>query len=225
MKKVIVEVLLLLIFATCSCSVTQDPQPELSEPLPSPTTSQLAQSATSAPTQKPPELERLEDVWDMAAARPGADIGEVFQLFRLKQSLGPRNLACYDETSGEVCEKIVEAINIVGLRLLESGEILEISVQVLTVELTVRIKFLVFHWRENPSIFFTCLKSGVTLYNRCIPCLGSCSGSLEVTGPFSWLSQEWFLVRTSSIGLFLGGVALAGLQDVIIIIKELIQII
>ena len=115
MKKVIVEVLLLLIFATCSCSVTQDPQPELSEPLTSPTTSQLAQSATSAPTQKPPELERLEDVWDMAAARPGADIGEVFQLFRLKQSLGPRNLACYDETSGEVCEKIVEAINIVGL--------------------------------------------------------------------------------------------------------------
>jgi len=115
MKKVIVEVLLLLIFATCSCSVTQDPQPELSEPLHSPTTSQLAQSATSAPTQKPPELERLEDVWDMAAARPGADIGEVFQLFRLKQSLGPRNLACYDETSGEVCEKIVEAINIVGL--------------------------------------------------------------------------------------------------------------
>ena len=115
MKKVIVEVLLLLIFATCSCSVTQDPQPELSEPLTSPTTSQLAQSATSAPTQKPPELERLEDVWDMAAARPGADIGEVFQLFRLKQSLGPRNLACYDQTSGEVCEKIVEAINIVGL--------------------------------------------------------------------------------------------------------------
>ncbi len=115
MKKVIVEVLLLLIFATCSCSVTQDPQPELSEPLTSPTTSQHAQSATSAPTQKPPELERLEDVWDMAAARPGADIGEVFQLFRLKQSLGPRNLACYDETSGEVCEKIVEAINIVGL--------------------------------------------------------------------------------------------------------------
>ena len=115
MKKVIVEVLLLLIFATCSCSVTQDPQPELSEPLHSPTTSQLAKSATSAPTQKPPELERLEDVWDMAAARPGADIGEVFQLFRLKQSLGPRNLACYDETSGEVCEKIVEAINIVGL--------------------------------------------------------------------------------------------------------------
>ena len=115
MKKVIVGVLLLLSFATCSCSVTQDPQPELSEPLPSPTTSQLAQSATSAPTQKPPELERLEDVWDMAAARPGADIGEVFQLFRLKQSLGPRNLACYDETSGEVCEKIVEAINIVGL--------------------------------------------------------------------------------------------------------------
>ncbi len=51
----------------------------------------------------------------MAAARPGADIGQVFQLFRLKQSLGPRNLACYDETSGEVCEKIVEAINIVGL--------------------------------------------------------------------------------------------------------------
>ena len=115
MKKVIVEVLLLLIFATCSCSVTQDPQPELSEPLTSPTTSQLAQSATSAPTQKPPELERLEDVWDMAAARPGADIGEVFQLFRLKQSLGPRNLACYDQTSGEVCEKIVEAINVVGL--------------------------------------------------------------------------------------------------------------
>ena len=118
MKKVIVEVLLLLIFATCSCSVTQDPQPELSEPLTGPATSQIAQTATSAPSapaQKPPELERLEDVWDMAAARPGADIGQVFQLFRLKQSLGPRNLACYDETSGEVCEKIVEAINIVGL--------------------------------------------------------------------------------------------------------------
>ena len=115
MKKIVVGVLLLLSFATSSCGGTQDPQPELSEPLPSPMTSQLAQSATSAPTQKPSELERLEDVWDMAAARPGADIGEVFQLFRLKQSLGPRNLACYDETSGEVCEKIVEAINIVGL--------------------------------------------------------------------------------------------------------------
>ena len=118
MKKIVVGVLLLLSFATSSCGGTQDPQPELSEPLTGPATSQIAQTATSAPSapaQKPPELERLEDVWDMAAARPGADVGQVFQLFRLKQSLGPRNLACYDETSGEVCEKIVEAINIVGL--------------------------------------------------------------------------------------------------------------
>ena len=72
MKKIVVGVLLLLSFATSSCGGTQDPQPELSEPLTGPTTSQIAQTATSAPAQKPPELERLEDVWDMAAARPGA---------------------------------------------------------------------------------------------------------------------------------------------------------
>ncbi len=38
---------------------------------------------------KPPELVELEEIWDLAASRPGADVGQVFQLFRLKQSLGP----------------------------------------------------------------------------------------------------------------------------------------
>ena len=115
MKKTLVGMLLLLITATSSCAVTQDRETEVSDSLTGPATKQLSQLATSAPTQKTPELERLEDIWDMAAARPGADIGQVFQLFRLKQSIGPRNLACYEETSGDVCEKIVEAINIVGL--------------------------------------------------------------------------------------------------------------
>ena len=115
MKKTLVGMLLLLITATSSCAVTQDHETEVSDSLTGPATKQLSQPATSAPTQKTPELERLEDIWDMAAARPGADIGQVFQLFRLKQSIGPRNLACYEETSGDVCEKIVEAINIVGL--------------------------------------------------------------------------------------------------------------
>ncbi len=115
MKKTLVGMLLLLITETSSCAVNKDHEGDVSDSLTGPATNQLSQLATSAPTQKTPELERLEDIWDMAAARPGADIGQVFQLFRLKQSIGPRNLACYDETSGDVCEKIVEAINIVGL--------------------------------------------------------------------------------------------------------------
>jgi len=68
---------------------------------------------TAAP--KSTELMQLEDAWDFAASRPGSDIGQVFQLFRLKQSLGPKNIACYDPESGDVCEEIVKAINVVGL--------------------------------------------------------------------------------------------------------------
>ena len=64
---------------------------------------------------KSPELVKLEDIWELVASRPGADIGQVFQLFRLKQSLGPRNLACFDPKSEDVCARIVEAISIVGL--------------------------------------------------------------------------------------------------------------
>lgn len=64
---------------------------------------------------KSPELIKLEDVWDLVASRPGADIGQVFQLFRLKQSLGPRNLPCFDPKSEDVCARIVEAISIMGL--------------------------------------------------------------------------------------------------------------
>tara|TARA_Y100001970_G_C14220423_1_gene852312 strand:- start:714 stop:1250 length:537 start_codon:yes stop_codon:yes gene_type:complete len=114
-KKIVVEVLLLLVFATCSCAATQDPKLEDSAPRTSSTTTRVPQTTTSTSIEKPPELLRLEEAWDLAAARPGADIGQVFQLFRLKQSLGPKNMACYDEVSGDVCEQIVEAINIVGL--------------------------------------------------------------------------------------------------------------
>ncbi|MDP6283109.1 MAG: hypothetical protein QGF99_05735 [Acidimicrobiales bacterium] len=78
-----------------------------------------SQPTESTMVAKPPELIQLEDAWDSAASRPGADIGQVFQLFRLKQSLGPKNLACYDPDSGDVCEQIVEAIDVVGLTELQ----------------------------------------------------------------------------------------------------------
>ena len=113
--KVFRGVLLLLIFSTCSCALTQEPELEITEARARPTTTVLPSTTFSTRSEKTPELLRLEEVWDLAAARPGADIGQVFQLFRLKQSLGPKNLACYDETSGDVCENIVEAINIIGL--------------------------------------------------------------------------------------------------------------
>ncbi len=73
------------------------------------------EESTPTALDKSPELIQLEEAWDVAASRPGADIGQVFQLFRLKQSLGPKNLACYDPESGDVCQEIVEAINVVGL--------------------------------------------------------------------------------------------------------------
>ena len=74
---------------------------------------------------KSPELVKLEDIWELVASRPGADIGQVFQLFRLKQSLGPRNVPCFDPKSEDVCARIVEAISIVGLTEQQVGLLLD----------------------------------------------------------------------------------------------------
>ena len=119
MKRIAGSALSLLVLAACSSTAAQDPELKDSRENPSTEVTDLSQSTASTQLEKPPELVRLEEVWDLAASRPGADIGQVFQLFRLKQSLGPKNLACYDQESGDVCEKIVDAINIVGLTELQ----------------------------------------------------------------------------------------------------------
>ena len=103
MKKTLVGMLLLLITATSSCAVTQDPETEVSDPLTGPATKRLSSRDFSAN----PEDTRIGASGRHLGYGRGAaetDIGQVFQLFRLKQSIGPRNLACYDETSGDVCE-------------------------------------------------------------------------------------------------------------------------
>ena len=88
-------------------------------------TAELDQESGTDQIVKPAELVKLEDIWDLAASRPGADIGQVFQLFRLKQSLGPRNVPCFDPKSEDVCAKIVEAISIVGLTEQQVGLLLD----------------------------------------------------------------------------------------------------
>lgn len=118
MKRLFICTLLLVLLTACSS--TSNAEPEAGDSRATTTTSDNEVADEPAPTEstsvaKPPELVRLEDAWDFAASRPGADIGQVFQLFRLKQSLGPKNLACYDLESGDVCEQIVQAINVVGL--------------------------------------------------------------------------------------------------------------
>ena len=118
MKRFFIGSLVLIFFTACSSA--SNTELEAGDGRPTTTTSGYAIEDEPEPTEsttvsKPPELVRLEDAWDFAASRPGTDIGQVFQLFRLKQSLGPKNLACYDPESGDVCEQIVEAINVVGL--------------------------------------------------------------------------------------------------------------
>ena len=115
MKKFAVSGLLVLVLAACS-STSDTPVAMVED-----TATTMAEDAfvgeepSPVEATKSPELMQLEETWDFAASRPGSDIGQVFQLFRLKQSLGPKNLACYDQESGNVCEEIVEAINVVGL--------------------------------------------------------------------------------------------------------------
>ena len=88
-------------------------------------TAELDQESETDQIVKPAELVKLEDIWDLAASRPGVDIGQVFQLFRFKQSLGPRNLPCFDPKSEDVCARIVEAISIVGLTEQQVGLLLD----------------------------------------------------------------------------------------------------
>ncbi|MDP6862669.1 MAG: hypothetical protein QGH80_03195 [Acidimicrobiales bacterium] len=118
MKRLFIGTLLLALLTACSSA--SNAESETGDNRAATTTSGNEVADEPEPTEstsvaKPPDLVRLEDAWDFAASRPGADIGQVFQLFRLKQSLGPKNLACYDPESGDVCEQIVEAINVVGL--------------------------------------------------------------------------------------------------------------
>ncbi|MCH2624051.1 MAG: hypothetical protein MKZ77_00675 [Acidimicrobiales bacterium] len=136
MRRFRATAVLLLVLIACSqpSSVSsEDAKPSDTSP---PSSSLIIDQASESnqesdveKTTKSRELVELEEIWDLAASRPGTDIGQVFQLFRLKQSLGPRNLACLNPESQDVCERIVEAINIVGLHekqvalLLESLEL------------------------------------------------------------------------------------------------------
>ena len=94
MKKFAVSGLLVLVLAACS-STSDTPVAMVED-----TATTMAEDAfvgeepSPAEATKSPELMQLEETWDFAASRPGSDIGQVFQLFRLKQSLGPKNLAC-----------------------------------------------------------------------------------------------------------------------------------
>ena len=118
MKRFFIGSLVLILFTACSSASNVEPEAEDSQTTTTNSVNEVAdepEPTESTVAAKPPELVRLEDAWDFAASRPGTDIGQVFQLFRLKQSLGPKNLACYDPESGDVCEQIVEAINVVGL--------------------------------------------------------------------------------------------------------------
>lgn len=128
MKRFAIIGLIVLLLAACSSSDTATAEAdEMATTIAREAIVEEEPPPTAAP--KSQELMQLEDAWDFAASRPGADIGQVFQLFRLKQSFGPKNLACYDPESGNVCEDIVEAINVVGLTeqqltlLLESLEL------------------------------------------------------------------------------------------------------
>jgi len=122
----------IMIFAAALTACSQDSslsgeEPQMGDAAQAVTSLAVDQASESATEQivKRPELVRLEDVWDLAASRPGADIGLVFQLFRLKQSLGPRNVPCFDPKSEDVCARIVEAINIVGLTEQQVGLLLD----------------------------------------------------------------------------------------------------
>ena len=130
------HILAILVVVSLSMSCSQDPSVSNEDALvngSSQASTSLAVDQANESNQdsdveeivKPPELVELEEIWDLAASRPGADVGQVFQLFRLKQSLGPRNLPCYDPESQDVCEKIVEAINIVGLTERQVGLLLD----------------------------------------------------------------------------------------------------
>ena len=109
MKKTLVGMLLLLITATSSCAVTQDPETEVSDPLTGPATKTFPTNDFSA-NPEDIQVERLEDIGIYRGCRNGCWSG--LSIVPAQAINRPRNLACYEETSSDVCEKIVEAINI-----------------------------------------------------------------------------------------------------------------
>jgi len=72
----------------------------------------MTTSVVADPTEKSPEQELIENLWDQQAARPGADIERVFSLYRKKVALGPRNIACWDPemVKEDLCVELVDAM-------------------------------------------------------------------------------------------------------------------
>jgi len=76
---------------------------------------------------KSPEQELVETLWDRQASRPGANIERVFNLYRQKAAVGPRNIACWDPELVEVdlCAELVNAMALLDVPLSEIVPLLD----------------------------------------------------------------------------------------------------